>query len=208
MKTFSLAALLAILTGAAWAASNSELEERIEALEERVAQLEQLVKPVAEEIDKEQIAAQQRQKARARMRKDLDVYSRDELREIEDLYQVANKQWRSEEGKESLKQLVAKYDKANRTGCALLYLGRMSKGDEQIEYLQQAIDGFSDCFYGDGVQVGAYARWCLAWRYKEDGEQAKARALLDEIKTQYPDAINHRGTLLREMMAAAEAGEK
>ncbi len=56
----------------------------------------------------EEMAAQQA-KARDRMREDREIYSRDELRKIETLYQVANKKWRSEEGKDSLKELISKY---------------------------------------------------------------------------------------------------
>lgn len=144
------------------------------------------------------------QKTKERMRKDLESYSQDELREIETLYQVANKQWRSEEGKESLRKLISKYSAANRTGCALLYLGQMSTGDEQINYLKQAIENFSDCFYGDGVQVGAYARFVLWYRYRNDGEQEKAEKLAEEIKTDYPDAIDHRG---RNIVALLEANQ-
>ena len=40
------------------------------------------------------------------MQKDSSVYSNEERREIESLYQVANKQWRSQEGKDSLKKLI------------------------------------------------------------------------------------------------------
>jgi len=134
----------------------------------------------------------QKAKARDRMREDREIYSQAERIEIETLYQVANKKWRSEEGKESLKELISKYSSANRTGCALLYLGQMSTGDEQVDYLQRVINGFSDCFYGDGVQVGAYARFVLFHRYKKDGENEKAEKLADEIKTLYPDSINHR----------------
>ena len=130
------------------------------------------------------------------MRKDSEIYSRDELKEIENLYQVANKQWRTEEGKDSLKKLINKYDKANRTGCALLYLGQMSKGEEREEYLKQTIADFSDCYYGDGVQVGAYARYYLAYHYKESGNTKKAAELFDEIGELYPNAIDHKAKLL------------
>jgi hypothetical protein len=138
------------------------------------------------------------------MREDSDIYSQEELREIESLYQVANKKWRSEEGKDSLKKLVSKYSAANRTGCALLYLGQMSTGDEQINYLKQAIENFSDCFYGDGVQVGAYARFVLWYRYRNDGEKEKAAGIAEEIRINYPDAIDHRGRNVVELLKTVE----
>ncbi len=154
--------------------------------------------------DMEKISEMQRAKAQERMWKDREIYSQDERVEIESLYQVANKKWRSEEGKDSLKELISKYSSANRTGCALLYLGQMSTGDEQIEYLRRAINNFSDCFYGDGVQVGAYARFVLFHRYKKDGENEKAAKLAEEIKTLYPESISHRKQSLVFLLEAAE----
>jgi tetratricopeptide (TPR) repeat protein len=113
---------------------------------------------------------------------------------------VANKQWQSEEAQESLKTLVEKYKKANRTGCAILYLGQMSQGDEQIAYLKQAIKDHSDCFYGDGAQVGALARLFLARAYLNSGNDKKAKPLFEEIRKNYPDAIDHNGNLLVEQL--------
>jgi len=177
------------------------LEKRITALEERVAKLDNATAPMMKKLNAEQMKDDQRAKAKERMRKDLELYSRDELREIETLYQVANKNWKTdkakgtdrEKGKASLKELLSRYDKANRTGCALLYLGQMSQGEERESYLKQAIEGFSDCYYGDGVQVGAYARYYLGCYYKESGDQKKASALFDEIRNDYPNAVSHNG---------------
>ncbi|MBT8046336.1 MAG: hypothetical protein KJN67_04135, partial [Pontiella sp.] len=176
--------------------ADPKLEKRVADLEKEVAELKAALAPVMEKAKAEQIVAQQRNEARTRMRMDSEVYSRDELKEIESLYQVANKQWKTEEGKESLKKLISKYHKANRTGCALLYLGQMSKGEEREDYLKQAIEDFSDCFYGNGVQVGAYARYYLAYHYRESGEKKKAAGLFKELGELYPNAINHKGKLL------------
>ena len=173
-------------------ASEEELQAKIKQLEDRVAQLETALEPF---LQQQRLAAM-RSRAQARMRQDRGIYSREQLQEIEELYQVANKKWSSEEGKTSLKKLIDKYDKANRTGCAMLYLGQLSEGDEQLEYLTRAIEDFSDCCYGDGVQVGAYARFVLAKRYKADGETEKANKLLGELKQDYADAIDHRGRSL------------
>jgi hypothetical protein len=170
-------------------ANEEELQAKIKQLEDRVALLEKALEPSLKQL---RVAALQEQ-ARQRMRKDLEVYSQDELQEIEQLYQVANQKWRSEEGKDSLKKLIDKYDKANRTGCALLYLGQMSAGDEQIDYLTKAIEKFSDCCYGDGVRVGAYARFVLAQRYRDDAQNDRADKLIAEVKRDYADAIDHRG---------------
>ena len=189
--------IIAVIVASAFIAhADPKLEKRITELEKEVAELKTALAPVLIEVRAKEIAGQQRLEAKKRMRKDSEIYSRDELREIEKLYQVANKQWRSKEGRDSLKELIKKYDKANRTGCALLYLGQMSKGEEQEKYLKQAIEGFSDCFYGNGVQVGAYARYYLAYHYKNAGDKSKAKKMFAELEEEYPNAINHKGKLL------------
>ena len=86
-----------------------------------------------------------------------------------------------------------KYDKANRTGCALLYLGQMSDGTKKEDYLNKAIADFSDCWYGDGVQVGAFARFILAQHYRSNKQLEKGEKLLQEMEQMYPDAIDHNG---------------
>ena len=95
-----------------------------------------------------------------------------------------------------MKTLVEKYNKANRVGCAVLYLGQMSRGDEQTAYLKQAIADHGDCFYGDGVQVGAFARFLLGQAYLKSGNGEEAKTLFDEIRNDYPDSIDHNGDSL------------
>jgi len=92
---------------------------------------------------------------RKKTAEDRKNYSTEQLREIENLYQVANKLWKTPEAKTSLKVLIEKYPKSNRTGCAVQYMGQMSSGEEKEKYLKLAIKDFSDCYYGNGVQVGA-----------------------------------------------------
>jgi hypothetical protein len=176
------------------------MEKRIAALEAQLAGGGSSGASTASKGNDEERKNGQKKKARERMRKDSAKYSRTQLQEIETLYQVANKKWKSQEGKDSLKKMISKYDKANRTGCALLYLGQMSKGKEQEDYLTKAIDGYSDCFYGNGVQVGAYARFYLAYHYKDKGDSQKANKLFAAIAEKYPDAINHKGRFLADSM--------
>jgi hypothetical protein len=137
----------------------------------------------------------QQLKARKRMQQDLS-FSDQERQEIESLYQVANKQWQTQEARDSLNTLVEKYKRANRTGCAILYLGQMSHGDEQIAYFKQAITDHSDCFYGDGVQVGAFARFLLGQVYVQSGQLDLAEALFNEIRKEFRDSIDHSGNSL------------
>ena len=133
---------------------------------------------------------------RKRTAEDRKNYSAEQLREIENLYQVANKLWNTPEAKTSLKVLIEKYPKANRTGCAVQYMGQMSSGEEKEKYLKLAIKDFGDCYYGSGVQVGAYARLYLGYYYKEKGMEKDAKALFDEIRKNYSDAISHKGKRL------------
>ena len=84
----------------------------------------------------------------------------------------------------------------------MLYIAQRSQGDERAKCLQDCVERYNDCFYGDGVQVGAYARFLLAGDCRSKGEQEKAGALHIELKTKYPDAIDHSGKLLVDSIKA------
>ena len=172
------------------------LQQRIVALEKRMAELEQKLAPVLAEERVKGIVAGQKALARERMMVDAEIYARPDLRIVEKLYQTANSDWKSEEAQKSLKLLVEKYPLANRTGCAVLYLGQMTKDSEQLDYLEQAIEKHGGCYYGNGVNVGAYARLYLGMRYKKEGKEKDAAQLFEDILTNYPNAIDHKGKLL------------
>ncbi len=206
MKTrkLSLVFFLAFFLQSTAICSASELEElkaQVAALEARLALLEKSLKPLIAEAEIEQLRTPQRIRARKRTRQDATNYTQAERREIESLYQVANKKWGTQEAQDSLRTLVEKYDKANRTGCAILYLGQMSQGKEKIEHLKRAIEQFGDCFYGDGVQVGAYARFLLGQVHLEGDSPEEAKKLFDELRDDFPGAIDHRGNLLVSQLA-------
>lgn len=149
--------------------------------------------------------AGQQIKARKRMQEDRQTFSDQELQEIESLYQVANKKWQTQEARDSLNKLVEKYKKANRTGCAILYLGQMNSGDQKIAYFKQAIADHSDCFYGDGVQVGAFARFLLGQAYLSSGKAEEAATLFEEIRKYYPDSVDHGGKSLVAQLSQEES---
>jgi len=134
----------------------------------------------------------------AAVRKDQEKYTPEQLRDAEELYRVAYQKRGSPERTASLRKLVEKYPDINRTGCATLYLAQASQGEERARYLQDCIEKYNDCCYGDGVQVGAYARFLLAGDYWSRGQEKKAAALYSEIKAKYADAVDHRGNLLVE----------
>jgi len=137
-----------------------------------------------------------------RIEQDRGKYTVEQLREVENLTATADDKFGLPEGKEACQTLIKQYPDSDRAGCALLYLAHMSQGDERAQYLQNCIDKYNDCFYGDGVQVGAYARFLLAQDCQSLGEKDKAKALIDEIKTKYPDAIDHGGNLLVDKLNA------
>jgi len=168
----------------------------------KVSQLEKLMAPV-----KAQQAAADRQKTLheqfvKKMAQDQAKYTPEQLRDAEQLYQVANQKWGTLEASNSLQQMIQKYPDIDRTGCAVLYVAQMSQGEDRARYLQDCIDKYNDCFYGDGVQVGVYARFLLAMDCRRNGERAKADALFNEIKSKYPDAVDHGGNLLVDSIKA------
>lgn len=169
----------------------------------RVDQLEKQVQEITQRLNQAnaQSTPNNRQNAlRARFLQrialDRNNYTEQQLDEAEQLYQVANKKFGAPEAVESLKTMIGKYPNLNRTGCAVLYVAQMSKGEDRAKGLQDCIDKYNDCIYGDGVQVGVYARFLLAQDYKNQGETEKAKALFGEIISKYSDAIDHRGSLL------------
>ena len=150
-----------------------------------------------------------KEQARERMRQDRDEYTRQELGELEELYQVANKNWKTDKpkAKEAMEELVKNFKKANRTGCAMLYLGQLSYGDERDKHLDDAIKNYSDCYYGNGVQVGGWARYLRILDLRSDNKDAAADKLEKELRTDYPKAITHGGILLTAILDRAEAGK-
>ena len=141
-----------------------------------------------------------RAKAQERMRQDLAVYSREDVRRLEELYQSANKDLRAPNAKEILKQVVEQFPKSNRAGSAVLYLAQLSSGTEREAYLKTAIEAHADTWYGNGVQVGALARAQLAALYASTDRLAEAKALAKEVTERFPGAVDHNGRQLVETL--------
>ena len=138
-----------------------------------------------------------RKKVGARVDKDVEAYGKEGVREIERLYRAYSKTREIET--EDLKTLLEKYPSANRTGCAVMYAGQRAKLEGE-KWFRLAIEKSSDCYYGDGACVGAYARYYLAGLCKRSGKSEEAKKLIAEIKSQYPDAVTHRGQLFSEIL--------
>jgi hypothetical protein len=174
----------------------ARLTQRVAQLEKQVQEMSQLLEPLKAQQAAESRRKGLREKFDRKMEQDRKKYTADQLRDAESLYQVANQKWGSPEAAESLQAMIKNYPDINRTGCAVLYIGQKSEGEERTKYLQDCIDKYNDCFYGDGVQVGAYARFLLAGDYMSKGDKVKADALYKEIRTSYADAVDHSGRLL------------
>ena len=138
--------------------------------------------------------------AQERMRADLQRYSRDEFRKIEALYQMANRDLRASGAAAALEQLVREYPQSNRAGCAQLYLARRLEGEERETQLKRAIASHSDARYGDGTQVGAFARALLATHYARTDRMDEAKQLAAEVQAQFPGAVDHRGNRLADTL--------
>ena len=180
------------------------LLQRIVALEKRVADLEQKLAPVLEEERVKQVAEEQRNLARERMMLDAEYLTRTDLNLIEKAYETASRDWKTEEAKKALALLRERYPRANRTGCAVLATAQASTGDEQIKLLEEAIEKHGGSYYLNGVNVGAYARLYLGMRLKRDGKDDEAAKLFEELRTSFPDAIDHDGRLLTSHIADIE----
>ena len=174
----------------------NELKTRVGKLEKEVREMKKPAMPSQSQSQTQERRKILREKFNKRWQKDSEKYSSEQIRDLENLYQVANKNWRSEEAKKSLEELLKKYPDTNRTGCAVLYMAQWAEGEEREKLLKEAMEKFDDCFYGNGVQVGAYARYLLSCYYFEKGEKEKAKTLFNEILSKYPDAVDHSGELL------------
>ena len=141
-----------------------------------------------------------RARAQERMRQDLVTYSAEDLRKLEDLYQSANKNLRGPDAQAILQTVVKDFPKSNRAGSAILYLAQLASGEERETYLKRAIEAHSDTWYGDGVQVGAFARAQLAAFYSANGRATEAAVLAKEVVDQFPGAVDHSGRPLAEIL--------
>jgi beta-lactamase regulating signal transducer with metallopeptidase domain len=137
-----------------------------------------------------------KERARQRGNEDSKHYARAELLDIESIYRELSGMRKGTDMQEKIELLIKKYPKANRTGCAWLYLAQRSSKDKKEKYLEEAIRNYGDCYYYDGVQVGAYARYLLGISFLEDKKPDEAQKLFEEIKIHYPDAIDHSGKKL------------
>jgi hypothetical protein len=141
-----------------------------------------------------------RQRAQDRMRRDRTVFSAEELRQIETLYQSVNGDLRARDATEKLQQLIEKYPRSNRAGCAMVYLAQLSEGADKEKFLNEAVASHGDAWFGDGSQVGALARAQLAFLYARTGRSTEALKMAQEIDELFPGAVDHSGARLADSL--------
>lgn len=185
-------------------ASSKKNDRQLQVLEAKVAKLEnrldemQGTSPQTTPEQQQGVARMQSYRGNFEQRYALDVRTHGEAKvvEVENAYQTTQGDQNSPAQIAALKKFIKKYPGFNRTGCALVELGFVTEGAEAGEYFKEAIQKYDDCYWGDGVQVGALARFTLASYYKNTGQNDKAAALFTEVRNNYPDAIDHSGQLL------------
>ena len=103
MKTFLLLVHALPIASILAVDDTAALREKVAALERRLADLEKK-ETSTDELAK--LREQNKHAARKRAAEDRTVYKPEQLAEIESLYQVANKNWRTDEARTNLKQLL------------------------------------------------------------------------------------------------------
>ena len=73
----------------------------------------------------------------------------------------------------------------------MLYLAYRQKGDAQRHALLKVIKKYGDCYYGDGTNVGADAKYFLARYYLSHKQMKKLKLILDDLRENHRAAIHH-----------------
>jgi TolA-binding protein len=148
-----------------------------------------------------------RARGQERIVRDRTTLTAEQWQDLERLYQSASRNLKAPDAKDILRQVVQKYPRSNRAGCAVLYLAQLSEGDEKEKYLQEAIKNHADAWFGNGVQVAALSRFQLAGHYARTGRIAEALKLGEEINKDYPGAVDHAGRRLAESIQRFAASQ-
>lgn len=172
-----------------------QLVQKNQELADEIGEIKSKLQTILGDLDNETRQKAYRVHFNKRYARDKKIYSFEQLSEASSLYQVANRE-NSKKAIRNLKKVIEKYPLSNRAGCAALYLGQRLKDQESVHYLNLAIENYDDCYYGDGVRVGAYARYILGRHYESTGAKDEASKLYQEIRAKYSGAIDHKGGLL------------
>jgi hypothetical protein len=172
-----------------------ELEGRIQILEGRIANTEPQAATLAQPQEQQEVVRNM-QLARARMAEDKKRFKAKDIAAAEDMYQKAARNVMNATSTILLKGVVSEYSQLNRAGCAQLYLARHAGDAEKETLLLDCIRRFSNCYYGDGIQVGPYAMFSLAQYYRDFGREEESEKLAARIRKECAAANDHEGRLL------------
>jgi TolA-binding protein len=138
---------------------------------------------------------------RLRLIRDRKKFSEEELAEINQKYQKAGENLYKKESAELLKEIIDKYPGSNLAGCAAVLLGQayaqMGGFRSAERYLLLAKSDHRSSYFSNGARVGPLADFYLALLYRDRGN-----AMFENIKQDYPDAIDLQG---RSLPAVVEA---
>ena len=160
---------------------------------------------LAERREREEVVRALQQRAQARIDEERLVFSPAELADIEARYASARSAtllFRRTGAEEILLDLVRRYPRSNRAGCALLDLAQISGGAHREAYLRQAIGTHDNAWFPGGVQVGALARALLAVHLAGLQRFDEAERLAAELVKEFPGSVDQSGATLDDTLTA------
>jgi TolA-binding protein len=191
-----------LVTSAQDSDKTKDLEQKILKLEERIALLEGKMVKYERSVVTSQLSneAKKMEKiAQLHMQEEKTKFNPQDIRTAEDIYMRASALKREgKDSKASLDSIVLMFPKLNRAGCAQLYRAQQESGQEKERLLQDCIERFSTCYYGDGVQVGPFAMFELAKYYQQSGKKKEAKDMFRKLRKEYSGAVGHDGVLLKD----------
>ena len=152
--------------------------------------------------DLERIRTRNRRKAEEAWARDQKKRNAKQYAEMEAEYQEINKNYKAPNVKALLEDFIRKWKDGNRVGCATMYLAQKTGGAERGKLLEKCVKDFSDAYYLDGCSVGGLSRLFLASWYQQNGKEAAARKLVEEIEKNYAEAADHSGGLIVEQLCS------
>ena len=159
----------------------------------------------AQQRAREEKLAALREKARQRLADDARWYGPEELRDIEDRYRAAHQPFTPNllpGSRPQLVELVEKYPRSTRSGCAALQVARSSSAEERERSLETVIQLHSDAWCEDGVQVGSLARALLAMHFVGLERYDEAERLVSDVALQFPGSVDTAGAPLDDLLPA------
>jgi hypothetical protein len=161
---------------------------------------------VAARQDRDELLWGLQRRAQARIDDERLIFSAAELADIEARYASARSHdgllFRRPGAEEILLDLVRRYPRSNRAGCALLDLAQMSTGARREGYLRQAIGTHDHAWFPSGVQVGALARAMLAVHLAGLERFDEAERWAAELVKEFPGSVDQSGATLDDTLTA------